>query len=143
MQGPILIIALVVAIIFFLILFLVFARYFRLWIQSVTTGAGIGIWDLIGMTFRKVRPDVIVRSKIMAVQAGLGEETADRLRIIGRIDQRRIAVGAVADDQRQARGIGRGGVRGPARAERQRRRDCGEGLDETATAGHGELARNH
>ncbi len=75
MQGPILIIALVVAIIFFLILFLVFARYFRLWIQSVTTGAGIGIWDLIGMTFRKVRPDVIVRSKIMAVQAGLGEET--------------------------------------------------------------------
>lgn len=75
MQGPILIIALVVAIVFFLILFLVFARYFRLWIQSVTTGAGIGIWDLIGMTFRKVRPDVIVRSKIMAVQAGLGEET--------------------------------------------------------------------
>ena len=75
MQGPILIIALVVAIVFFLILFLVFARYFRLWIQSVTTGAGIGIWDLVGMTFRKVRPDVIVRSKIMAVQAGLGEET--------------------------------------------------------------------
>lgn len=75
MQGPVLIIALVVAIIFFLILFLVFARYFRLWIQSVTTGAGIGILDLIGMTFRKVRPDVIVRSKIMAVQAGLGEET--------------------------------------------------------------------
>ena len=75
MQGPVLIIALVVAIVFFLILFLVFARYFRLWIQSVTTGAGIGIWDLVGMTFRKVRPDVIVRSKIMAVQAGLGEET--------------------------------------------------------------------
>ncbi len=75
MQGPVLIIALVVAIVFFLILFLVFARYFRLWIQSVTTGAGIGILDLVGMTFRKVRPDVIVRSKIMAVQAGLGEET--------------------------------------------------------------------
>ncbi|MBA4016616.1 MAG: hypothetical protein C0483_05460 [Pirellula sp.] len=75
MQGPVMIIALVVAIVFFLILFLVFARYFRLWIQSVTTGAGIGILDLIGMTFRKVRPDVIVRSKIMAVQAGLGEET--------------------------------------------------------------------
>ena len=27
------------------------------------------------MTFRKVRPEVIVRSKIMAVQAGLGDET--------------------------------------------------------------------
>ena len=52
----------------------VFARYFGLWIQSVTTGAGIGIFDLLGMTFRKVNPAVIVRSKIMAVQAGIGEE---------------------------------------------------------------------
>ena len=58
-----------------LVAFVVFARYFRLWIQSVTTGAGIGIFDLLGMTFRKVNPSVIVRSKIMAVQAGLGDET--------------------------------------------------------------------
>jgi uncharacterized protein YqfA (UPF0365 family) len=56
------------------IIFLIFARYFRLWIQSVTTGAGIGIFDLLGMTFRKVNPAVIVRSKIMAVQAGIGDE---------------------------------------------------------------------
>jgi uncharacterized protein YqfA (UPF0365 family) len=53
----------------------IFARYFRFWIQSVSTGAGIGIFDLLGMTFRKVNPTVIVRSKIMAVQAGLGEST--------------------------------------------------------------------
>ena len=52
----------------------VFARYFRFWIQSKTTGAGIGIFDLLGMTFRKVNPRVIVRSKIMAVQAGMGDE---------------------------------------------------------------------
>src|ERR1700690_1257437 len=58
-----------------LIAFVIFARYFRLWIQSVTTGAGIGIFDLLGMTFRKVNPSVIVRSKIMAVQAGLTDET--------------------------------------------------------------------
>src|ERR1700690_2831867 len=58
-----------------LVILVVFARYFRLWIQSVTTGAGIGIFDLLGMTFRKVNPAVIVRSKIMAVQAGLGDET--------------------------------------------------------------------
>ena len=45
-----------------------------LWIQSVSTGAGIGIFDLVGMTFRKVNPNIIVRTKIMAVQAGLGEE---------------------------------------------------------------------
>ncbi len=58
-----------------LVILAVFARYFRLWIQSVTTGAGISIWDLLGMTFRKVNPSIIVRSKIMAVQAGLGENT--------------------------------------------------------------------
>jgi uncharacterized protein YqfA (UPF0365 family) len=52
----------------------IFIGFFRLWIQSVTTGAGIGIFDLIGMKFRKVNPAVIVRSKIMAVQAGIGDE---------------------------------------------------------------------
>lgn len=60
--------------IFGLVAMAIFARYFRLWIQSVTTGAGIGILDLLRMTFRKVNPAVIVRSKIMAVQAGLGLE---------------------------------------------------------------------
>jgi uncharacterized protein YqfA (UPF0365 family) len=49
----------------------IFARYFRLWIQSVTTGAGIGIFDLVRMSLRKVSPTVITRSKIMAVQAGI------------------------------------------------------------------------
>ena len=52
----------------------IFANYARLWVQSFTTGAGIGIFDLLGMTFRKVKADVIVRSKIMAVQAGLTEK---------------------------------------------------------------------
>jgi uncharacterized protein YqfA (UPF0365 family) len=44
-----------------------------LWLQSITTGAGIGIVDLIMMRLRKVNPTVIVRSKIMAVQAGIEE----------------------------------------------------------------------
>lgn len=52
-----------------------FAFYFRLFIQSILTGAKVTLWDLLGMSFRKVRPNVIVQSKIMAVQAGLGEET--------------------------------------------------------------------
>ena len=69
------IIVILVVLVIGLVLFAVFARYFRLWIQSVTTGAGIGIFDLLGMTFRKVNATIIVRSKIMAVQAGLGEET--------------------------------------------------------------------
>ena len=57
-----------------LIVTAIFANYFRLWIQSFLTGAGITIWDLIGMTFRKVNKDIIVKSKIMAVQAGLDED---------------------------------------------------------------------
>ena len=68
------IVGIVIGLFFALIVLAVFARYFRLWIQSVTTGAGIGIFDLLGMTFRKVNPTVIVRSKIMAVQAGIGRE---------------------------------------------------------------------
>lgn len=69
------VVAIFAGLIFGLVVLAVFARYFRLWIQSKTTGAGIGIFDLLGMTFRKVNPTVIVRSKIMAVQAGLGDET--------------------------------------------------------------------
>jgi uncharacterized protein YqfA (UPF0365 family) len=60
-------------IIVILFILFVFARFFRWWIQSWMTGAGIGILDLLGMTFRKVNPEVIVRSKIMAVQAGIDE----------------------------------------------------------------------
>ncbi len=56
-----------------IVLIAMISRYFRLWIQSVSTGANIGILDLIGMTFRRVNPTVIVRSKIMAVQAGLDD----------------------------------------------------------------------
>jgi uncharacterized protein YqfA (UPF0365 family) len=61
------------ALIILLAVVLIFTRYFRLWIQSVTTGAGIGIIDLLRMTFRKVNATVITRSKIMAVQAGISD----------------------------------------------------------------------
>lgn len=57
-----------------LVVLLIFAQYFRWWIQSFLTGAGITFWDLIGMTFRKVNIGTIVKAKIMAVQAGLGND---------------------------------------------------------------------
>ncbi len=65
------IIGAIVLCVVFLVIFGIFVKFFRLWIQSVTTGAGIGMLDLLGMTFRKVDPEVIVRAKIMAVKAGL------------------------------------------------------------------------
>jgi uncharacterized protein YqfA (UPF0365 family) len=75
LPGGVTIVILCVVIIALLVAFAIFTRYFRFWIQSVTTNAHIGILDLLGMTFRKVNPAIIVRSKIMAVQAGLGDET--------------------------------------------------------------------
>jgi uncharacterized protein YqfA (UPF0365 family) len=67
------------ALFFGVAMLVVFVKYFRLWIQSKTTGAGIGIFDLLGMSFRKVDARVIVRSKIMAVQAGLEDVTTKAL----------------------------------------------------------------
>ena len=58
---------------FLLVCLGIFLRFFPLWIQSKMAGAGVGILDLIGMTFRKVNPEIIIRSKIMAVQAGLDD----------------------------------------------------------------------
>ena len=54
-----------------LVVFAIFASYFRLWIQSVLTHAEITIWDLLGMTFRKVTASVIVKSKIILITAGV------------------------------------------------------------------------
>ncbi len=64
----------ILVIIILLFVMVIFARFFRWWVQSWMTGAGIGIFDLLGMTFRKVNPEVIVRSKIMAVQAGISDK---------------------------------------------------------------------
>jgi len=61
----------IVVVLFFLIFIAVFARYFGLWIQCKMTRAPISFVDLVMMTIRKVNPSVIVRSMIMAVQAGL------------------------------------------------------------------------
>ncbi len=51
----------------------VFTNYFSLWIQAKLTGAEISLFDLVGMTLRKVNARSIVRSKIMATQAGLDD----------------------------------------------------------------------
>src|SRR5258708_39115243 len=59
---------------FALIASIFLAKYFNLWIQAKMTEANVGIFELVGMSFRKVNPNIIVRSKIMAFQAGLSEK---------------------------------------------------------------------
>jgi uncharacterized protein YqfA (UPF0365 family) len=66
-------VAIFAAFLVLVVILAVIVRFFRLWVQSATTGAGIGFLDMLGMTFRRVPPEVIVRSKIMAVQSGLTE----------------------------------------------------------------------
>ncbi len=70
-----LLVAVFAAVVVGLVLLLIFAQFFSLYIQSVTTGAGIGLFQMVGMRFRKVNPAIIVRAKIMAVQAGLDERS--------------------------------------------------------------------
>ena len=59
---------------FSLVACIFFAKYFNLWIQAKMTGANVGILELVGMSLRKVNPNIMVRSKIMAIQAGLAEK---------------------------------------------------------------------
>lgn len=73
MENPLAIIAVVVSAIVVLVIFAIVMRYFGMYIQCVTTGAKIGLLNLIVMSLRKVNPTVIVRSKIMATQAKLNQ----------------------------------------------------------------------
>jgi len=70
-QSVLVLVAFVITFLFVLLFLAVFARYFGLWIQCKMTGAGISLPNLVMMSIRKVNPTVMVRSKIMAVQAGL------------------------------------------------------------------------
>ena len=69
------VLGLVVLVLFVLVMLAVLGKYINLWIQCYTTRAAIGLFDLIGMSLRKVNPSVIVRGKIMAVKAGLPSDT--------------------------------------------------------------------
>ena len=71
LTGPAGIVALVIGGIIVLVIFAIVMRYFGMYLQCVTTGAKIGLLNLIVMSLRKVNPAVIVRSKIMATQAKL------------------------------------------------------------------------
>ena len=59
-----LIVGAIFAVLFGIIFLIVLATYGTLWIQAWTSGAQIKMFDLVGMGFRKVRPNVIVNAKI-------------------------------------------------------------------------------
>ena len=53
------------------ILVLILLKFINLWIQAYMSGTRIGLFQLVGMSLRKVNPTVIVRGAISATQAGL------------------------------------------------------------------------
>lgn len=72
------IIMVVAGAIFSLMLFvfvIAFIMYFNLWIQAWASKANVGLIQIVMMRLRKVRPSVIVESKIMAVKAGIDAST--------------------------------------------------------------------
>ena len=58
-----------------LIVIMVMANFGVLWVQAASSGARVTMFSLVGMWFRKVNPNVIVNSRIMAVKAGLNLPT--------------------------------------------------------------------
>jgi len=69
---------LAVAAVVVLVVFLVIGQFFNLWLQAFMARSNVAMWSLIGMKLRKVDSQQIVRSKIMAIQAGL-ELTTEQL----------------------------------------------------------------
>jgi uncharacterized protein YqfA (UPF0365 family) len=61
----------IVVVLFALLLVAVTFFYGALWLQAYLTGADVRVASLIGMSFRQVKPGMIVTAKIMGRQAGL------------------------------------------------------------------------
>ena len=58
-----------------LIGFIVFLKFGLLWVQSIASGAGVGLLQMVGMSLRKVSPQAMVNARIMSVKAGIPVET--------------------------------------------------------------------
>jgi len=68
----------IAALAFIALIFIAFiSRFFLLWLQAYAAKASVTMLSLIGMKLRKVNPNIIVLSKIRAVQAGMAVTTGD------------------------------------------------------------------
>ncbi len=65
------------ALVFLLVLVIFLLKFLNLWVQAYFSKAGISLFQLIGMSLRKINPTVVVRAKISAVQAGVPIKTSD------------------------------------------------------------------
>jgi uncharacterized protein YqfA (UPF0365 family) len=61
--------------VFALVVVAVVINYGNIWFQAYMSSANISLLSLIGMSFRRVNARTIVQGKIMAVQAGIAQES--------------------------------------------------------------------
>ena len=75
--APLKLAGIIVAIIAILVFLALLVKYGGLWLQAKLSGAPVAIYELIGMTLRKVNTRSIVVSRITAARAGLSLTTRD------------------------------------------------------------------
>ncbi len=66
-------ILLVLLSLFLLVFLFVFLRYANLYIRSLLTRAGVGLFDMFAMSLRRVNPATIVNARVNVVQARLAD----------------------------------------------------------------------
>ncbi|OHB74917.1 MAG: hypothetical protein A2Z34_11985 [Planctomycetes bacterium RBG_16_59_8] len=71
------IVGIVLAVIVGLFFMIVVFSFGMLWIRANISGAAMSIFSLVGMKLRKVSPEVIVNSRIMAAKAGIPLSTQE------------------------------------------------------------------
>ncbi|NGX28468.1 MAG: hypothetical protein K940chlam1_00649 [Candidatus Anoxychlamydiales bacterium] len=57
----------------------IISKYVKLWFQAYVSGIPIPFFNIIGMSFRKIPPNLIVNARIIAFKAGLKEITTSDL----------------------------------------------------------------
>ena len=62
-----------------LVFFVVFMRYANLYLRSILTRAGVGLFDMLAMSLRRVTPAAIVNARVMLVQALVNGLDNDRI----------------------------------------------------------------
>lgn len=67
-------IAIILLVLILLVFVIVAAAYGNLWFQAYMSNAQVGLLRLVAMGFRQVNARTIVQSKIMAMQAGIGND---------------------------------------------------------------------
>lgn len=74
--GPI---GLAVLVLLFLAFLFVFLRYANLYVRSVMTKAGVGLFDMVAMSLRRVSPAAIVNARVNVVKSGIADVSKDNL----------------------------------------------------------------